>query len=135
MGFLINVCIVFFQFGKNKEPFYFSAPPFFFNYMSIRLFEVSLYFTDVLFPFFFFLFPYFLLRVAGFVSWSLLIFLLQTALGTLCPLRKYSILALWTVCGLSSLMWVVCLHCLCSLLLFWIHLFTHMLCSVLCRVL
>lgn len=51
--FKINVCIVFFEFGKNNEPFYFSAPPFFFSYMSIRLFEVFVYFTDVLFHFFF----------------------------------------------------------------------------------
>lgn len=103
--FKINVCIVFFEFGKNNEPFYFSAPPFFFSYMSIRLFEVFVYFTDVLFHFFFS--PCFLLLVAGGVSSNLLIFLLQTVLGTLCPLRKYYILALWTVCGLNSLMYTL----------------------------
>lgn len=56
---------------------------------------------------FFFFSPCFLLRVAGGVSSNLLIFLLQTVLGTLCPLRKYYILALWTVCGLNSLMYTL----------------------------
>ena len=58
-GFFDQYMHSFLWIWKYNEPFYFSAPPFLFNYMSIRLFEVFLYFTDFLFLFFFFSLPVF----------------------------------------------------------------------------